>query len=231
MVDGASRLDVLRTVIAPLLAPGHRRHGAVRVHHRLERVLLRPRPAPDPGPDDAAAAAGAVRRHRGHRPARPARRERAARDAAEPPLLRHHPALADARPPLRGGQGLVSPLTQPERRTFDEEAPRAQHGAGCCASPSRLPRRRPGKSKQNVVNLNVRDLRLAADHGRGDERRSSTRGTRPTPTIQVHDRPGRRQLGARQAADERSSAAPRRTSSTTRPRTSPASPSRATSRT
>ena len=27
MVDGASRLTVLRTVIAPLLAPGHRRHA------------------------------------------------------------------------------------------------------------------------------------------------------------------------------------------------------------
>ena len=58
-VDGASRLQSLVTVIAPLLAPGIIVSDPLRVHPGLERVLLRTRSAPDPRQGDAPAPAGA----------------------------------------------------------------------------------------------------------------------------------------------------------------------------
>ena len=41
-------------IVAPLIAPGRRRHDAVRLHHGVERVLLRPRHPPDLRPLHAA---------------------------------------------------------------------------------------------------------------------------------------------------------------------------------
>ena len=101
MVDGASRFKVLRTVIAPLLAPGHRRHGLFAFITAWNEFFLALVLLQTPEQDDAAAAPRAVRRRRGHRPARPTRRERAARDAPEPPAVHGHPALAHPRPALR----------------------------------------------------------------------------------------------------------------------------------
>src|SRR5207245_2291235 len=85
----------------------------------VERVLLRSRPPANPRQDDPAAASGAVRRDRGDRQARAACRECLARDAPEPGPVHHHPALADQRSPLRGGQGLAmasSPRANPHQK-------------------------------------------------------------------------------------------------------------------
>ena len=101
MVDGASRLQVLRTVIAPLLAPGivvTALFAFIPAWNEffLALVLLQ---SPDLTtlPLLLAQFVGS----RGNRPARAARGERAARDAPEPPVVRHHPALADTRPARR----------------------------------------------------------------------------------------------------------------------------------
>ena len=106
-VDGASRFQILRTVIAPLLAPGIVVTTPVRVHPAWNEfffalVLLQ---TPDQTTLPLRLAQfvgieGIVRLG-------PLAGERAARDHPEPPPLRDHPALADARPALRGGQGLV----------------------------------------------------------------------------------------------------------------------------
>ena len=51
-VDGAGRLRTLVSGHGPAAGAGHRRHRDVRVHHGLERVLLRARPAQVSGEAD-----------------------------------------------------------------------------------------------------------------------------------------------------------------------------------
>ena len=198
MVDGASRLYVLRTVIAPLLAPGIVVTALFAFITGVERVLPRARPAPDPGPDDAAAAAWRVRRDRGDRPARPARGERSARHAAEPPFVHCHPALADARPHVRGGQGLVhyQPKGGPSMKKLLGFSTALVLCVALAASAAQA-----GKSKQNVVNLNFatyvwQPTTVKAMNAIVDSWNKTHAGDSGA------HRPGRRQLGARQAADE-----------------------------
>ena len=116
-VDGATRLQILTGIIAPLLLPGivvTTLFAFITAWNEFFLALVDPR---EPRPDDAAAEARAVRRHRGNRQIRPAGRGCPARDDPQPHPLHDHPTLADTRPPLGGGQGLaMSSPTKPRRR-------------------------------------------------------------------------------------------------------------------
>ena len=190
-VDGAGRVQVLTSIVAPLLAPGIVVTTAVRVHLGLERVLLRARAAPVPRQGDAAAPAGAVRRRSRHRPARPAGRGHAARDHPEPRLLRDHPTPADARPARRCGQGMtalaVVPTTKKGKSNEEASRPRRRDAADGCA------RCRGGAGRQdqaNVTNLTfatyvwqpttVAAVKTIVDCGTRPIRRSRSRSSRST---------------------------------------------------
>ncbi len=151
MVDGASRLYVLRTVIAPLLAPGivvTALFAFITAWNEFffALVLLQ-----TPSLTTLPLQARPVRRDRGNRQARPARGECSARHASEPPSVHRHPALADARPHVRGGQGLVHDQTK--GGTSMKKLLALSTALLLCivlaASAATA-----GKSKQNVVNLN-----------------------------------------------------------------------------
>ena len=211
-VDGATPApDPDRPIIAPLLAPGIVVTTPLRVHHRLERVLLRARPPPDPRPDDAAAAAGAVRRDRGHRPARPAGRE--------PRCSRPSRASSSSCSSSAGSPAACSPgrsrashgrpsnpassdgANDRERRVTMRKLLVPRRPGARCAPRSRPRRRRPA-SQAERRQPHVRDLRLAADDGRGDEQAIVDSLEQGPPGDPGLDRPGRRQLRARQAADD-----------------------------
>ena len=167
MVDGASRLYVLRTIIAPLLAPGivvTALFAFITAWNEffLALVLLQ---TPDLTTLPLLLAQfvgieGIVRL--GPLAA-------SALLATLPSLILFtvHPALADARPHVRGGQGLVhyQPKGGPSMKKILGFSTALVLCVTLAASAAQA-----GKSKQNVVEHQLRDLRVAADHGQGDER-------------------------------------------------------------
>jgi arabinogalactan oligomer/maltooligosaccharide transport system permease protein len=62
MVDGATRFQAFLKVVAARGAPRHRRHGALRVHERLQRVRARPHAAQQGGDVHAPRAAQELHR-------------------------------------------------------------------------------------------------------------------------------------------------------------------------
>ena len=105
-VDGATRFQILIGIIAPLLLPGivvttlfafitawNEFFFALVILNSPDLTTLPLRLAQYVG-------------HRGSRQIRPPGRGRPARDRTQPRPLHDHPTLADARPALRGGQGL-----------------------------------------------------------------------------------------------------------------------------
>ena len=109
-VDGASRVRTIVSIVMPLLRPGADRDRDVHVHLGVERVLLRPGPAPGPGDS---------RRCRWSSPASSVPRARSSSVRSPPAsvlatvpslvVLRLPAAPADVRPVERRSQGL-SPI-------------------------------------------------------------------------------------------------------------------------
>ena len=123
-VDGATRLQILTGIIAPLLLPGivvTTMFAFITAWNEffLALVILE---SPDLTtlPLRLAQYVG----HRGHRQVRPSGRGRPARDHPQHRPLHVLPALAHARPPLGGGQGLaMSTSRNPRRRIGRRQRP------------------------------------------------------------------------------------------------------------
>ena len=199
-VDGARRLPDPR--------PGHRAAAPARASSsRCSSRSSRPGTSSSsrsscsrPRPDDAAAEARAVRRHRGHRPARPARRERAARDRSR--------ASCSSRSSSAGSRAASSPGRS---RASDGDASTRTIGAewrstterrirmrklivlGAVVAAVRRARRRRRRQARQAARrqAHVRDLRLAADDGRG-EQGDRRRLEQEPPGDPGRDRAGRR---------------------------------------
>ena len=167
LVDGAGRLTILRTVIAPLLAPGivvTALFAFITAWNEffLALVLLQT-PSLTTLPlllAQFVGIEGIVRLG----------------PLAASALLATIPSLLIfaliqrwlTRGILAGrGQGLSASSPKPpdpiRKRNTDEEAPTGSRRGRAVCAPSGPPRRRPAKSTQSVVNLTLADVRLAAD--------------------------------------------------------------------